>query len=91
MQDRDITAQICGITYTQIWTKKKRGLRRFDTEIFQFIARHNELSLLSSAASLAIIIILQILLFCFVKVLKTRLCNSALNRLLHPASLCIST
>ena len=40
-----------------LWTKK-RGLRRFDTEIFQFIARHNELSLLSSAASLAKILIL---------------------------------
>ena len=30
MQDRDITAQIWGITYTQIWTKKKRGLPRFE-------------------------------------------------------------
>ena len=86
MQDRDITAQIWGMTYTQIWTKK-RGLRRLNTlrgimivasQLSCFVGNNNN------------IINFVVLLF---KVLKTRLCMSASNhgRLLHPASLYIST
>ena len=40
MQDGDVTAQICGITYSQIWAKKgvTQNLRNF----LIYIARHCE-------------------------------------------------